>query len=93
MPASSTTSDPGGQLARKGLEDRITELAAHIAAANYELLLPVGRYDEARGWAQHGLASCAHWLQWRCGSNLGAARRFRGNVAPHDLRCVGAALA
>jgi hypothetical protein len=59
--------------ARERLEEEITELAAHIAAANYDLLL-IGRYDEEKGWVQHGLASCAHWLQWRCGTNLGVAR-------------------
>ena len=60
--------------ARECLEKRITELAAHIAAATYELLVLIGRYDQERGWAQHGMASCAHWLQWRVGTNLGAAR-------------------
>jgi hypothetical protein len=60
--------------ARERLEEEITELAAHIAAANYDLLLLIGRYDEEKGWVQHGLASCAHWLQWRCGTNLGVAR-------------------
>ena len=60
--------------ARERLEDEITELAAHINAANYDLLLLIGRYDEEKGWVEHGLASCAHWLQWRCGTNLGVAR-------------------
>ena len=60
--------------ARERLEDEITELAAHINAANYDLLVLIGRYDEEKGWVQHGLASCAHWLQWRCGTNLGVAR-------------------
>ena len=27
----------------------------------------MGRYDADKGWGQHGLSSCAHWLQWRCG--------------------------
>jgi hypothetical protein len=69
-----TVPDPRRHQAREGLEDQITELAAHINAANYELLMLIGRYDEDKGWADHGLASCAHWLQWRCGTNLGAAR-------------------
>jgi hypothetical protein len=60
--------------ARERLEDEISELAAHINAANYDLLVLIGRYDEEKGWVQHGLASCAHWLQWRCGTNLGVAR-------------------
>jgi hypothetical protein len=32
------------------------------------------KYDEQQGWGQHGLVSCAHWLQWQCGTNIGAAR-------------------
>ncbi len=65
--------DPSRHQARERLEDEITQLAAHINAANYELLMLIGRYDAEQGWADHGLASCAHWLQWRCGPNLGAA--------------------
>lgn len=56
------------------LENDITELAAHINAANYRLLKLIGDYDRISGWGEHGLASCAHWLQWQCGTNLGAAR-------------------
>ena len=56
------------------LEDDITELAAHIHAATFQLLELIAEYDEQQGWAQHGLNSCAHWLQWQCGTNLGAAR-------------------
>jgi hypothetical protein len=71
---SSAVPDMSRHLARERLEDRITELAAHIAAATCELLVLIGRYDAEKGWVQHGMASCAHWLQWRCGTNPGAAR-------------------
>ena len=43
------------------LEDQITELAAHIHAANYRLLMLVREFDVAQGWAEPGLRSCAHW--------------------------------
>ena len=56
------------------LGEEITELAAHIHAATILLLEKIREFDELEGWAQHGLASCAHWLQWQCGTNLGAAR-------------------
>ena len=56
------------------LEDQITELAAHIHAANYRLLSLIREFDEAAGWSGPGLRSCAHWLNWKCGINLGAAR-------------------
>jgi hypothetical protein len=71
---SSAVPDMSCHRARERLEDEITELAAHINAANHDLLLLIGRYDDDKGWVQHGLASCAHWLQWRCGTNLGVAR-------------------
>jgi len=56
------------------LEDQITELAAHIHAANYRLLTLIRRFDESGGWAGPGLRSCAHWLNWKCGIGMNAAR-------------------
>jgi hypothetical protein len=56
------------------LEDQITELAAHIHAATYRLLELIREYDLSEGWFGPGLNSCAHWLNWKCGISLGAAR-------------------
>jgi hypothetical protein len=56
------------------LENQITELAAHIHAATYQLLKLICEYDESEAWSGPGLNSCAHWLHWKCGINLGAAR-------------------
>ena len=56
------------------LENGITELSAHIYAATYRLLEMIREYDECEGWAQPGLRSCAHWLNWKCGISIGAAR-------------------
>ncbi len=56
------------------LEDQITELSAHIHAATFRLLELIREYDECNGWEGPGLRSCAHWLNWKCGINLGAAR-------------------
>src|SRR3989304_2429435 len=56
------------------LEDQITELAAHIHAATYRLLVLIREYDACDGWSAPGLRSCAHWLNWKCGIDLGAAR-------------------
>jgi hypothetical protein len=56
------------------LECQITELAAHIHAATFRLLELVREFDEIEGWAGPGMKSCAHWLNWKCGINLGAAR-------------------
>ena len=55
------------------LGDAIAELAARIQAATYELLVMIRQFDERGGWGQ-GFNSCAHWLNWRTGLALGAAR-------------------
>jgi len=56
------------------LGEEITDLAAHIHAATFLLLQKIREFDELEGWCRPRLASCAHWLQWQCGTNLGAAR-------------------
>lgn len=56
------------------LEDEITELAAHISAATWRLLKLIREYDLCSGWNGGGTKSCAHWLNWKCGIALGAAR-------------------
>jgi hypothetical protein len=55
------------------LGERIAELAAQISAATYELLVMLRDFDERGGW-NSGFRSCAHWLVWRVGLDLGAAR-------------------
>jgi len=66
------------------LENEITKLSAHIHAATYRLLELICEYDDSQGWLGPGLNSCAHWLNWKCGINLGAARE-KVRVA-HALR-------
>jgi len=65
---------PCSQARCEQLETRITELSAHIHAATYRLLELIREYDDSHGWTGPGLNSCAHWLNWKCGINLGAAR-------------------
>jgi hypothetical protein len=55
------------------LGEAIAELAARIDAATYELLVLIERFDASAGW-NTGFQSCAHWLNWRTGVELGAAR-------------------
>lgn len=38
------------------------------------LLSRIRRFDELKGWARQGAKTCAHWLSWRVGDGLGAAR-------------------
>jgi hypothetical protein len=65
------TQGEGAALERLG--ERIAELAAQISAATYELLVMLRDFDERGGW-NSGFHSCAHWLGWRVGLDLGAAR-------------------
>jgi hypothetical protein len=55
------------------LGDAIATLAARLHAATYELLVMLREFDECAGW-NNGCLSCAHWLHWRTGIDLGAAR-------------------
>ena len=86
--AEGTAADTGDELERmplEMLEREITELAAHIHAATCRWLLMVAELDHRGGWADWGCKSCAHWLSWRCGVALNAARE-QVRVA----RCLGA---
>jgi len=67
-PAKSTPTD-ADQL---GAE--ITELCSYIYAAESRLLTLIREFDEKEFWAQQGLFSCAHWLNFKCGIGMNAAR-------------------
>ena len=56
------------------LADEITELYSLITAATYDFLVKVREFDEDELWAGPGLMSCAHWLNWKCGIGMNAAR-------------------
>jgi hypothetical protein len=58
----------------ESLGERIAELSAHIQAATYQLLVMIREFDERSGWNWGACRSCAHWLNWRIGIDLGAAR-------------------
>ena len=74
------------------LEDQITELSAHIQAATYRLLVLIHEYDQYNGWGGPGMKSCAHWLNWKCGISLGAAReKVRVAHALVDLPLISSA--
>jgi hypothetical protein len=66
--------DGGSVISLEELEAQITELAGHLNAANYRWLTLIAEFDHRNGWADGKLASCAHWLNFKCGLNLGAAR-------------------
>lgn len=55
------------------LGDAIAELSAHLEAASARLLDLIREFDARAGWG-NGFRSCADWLSWRIGLDLGAAR-------------------
>jgi hypothetical protein len=55
------------------LGETIAALAARLHAATYELLMLLREFDARTGW-NNAFLSCAHWLHWRTGIDLGAAR-------------------
>jgi len=63
-----------GQLSLEDLGERITELAGHLNAANYRWLTLIAEFDRREGWIEGTFQSCAHWLNYKCGLDLGAAR-------------------
>ena len=74
------------------LGNQIAELSARIDAATYDLLCHLHEFDLRHGW--EGWRSCAHWLNWRTGLDLGAAReKLRVATALADLNHVSAAMA
>ncbi len=56
------------------LESSITQLCARINAATYQQLIMIAEFDRRQGWGHEGVRSCAHWLNWRCGISITAAR-------------------
>jgi hypothetical protein len=55
------------------LGEAIADLASRLHAATYELLVMLRQFDEQKGW-NTGFMTCAHWLSWRTGIDMGAAR-------------------
>ena len=75
------------------LGDAIAALAARLHAATYELLILLREFDSRTDW-HGGFASCAHWLHWRTGIALGAAReKVRVAHALATLPLVSATMA
>ncbi|HET6366139.1 MAG TPA: DUF222 domain-containing protein [Pseudomonadales bacterium] len=75
------------------LGDQIAELSAHLEAATGRLLALIREFDARGGW-NTGFRSCAAWLSWRVGLDLGAAReRVRVARALGTLPALAEALA
>src|SRR5258708_13907188 len=61
------------------LGDESAELSAPLDAATARLLDLIREFDAREGW-NTGFRSCAAWLSWRVGLDVGVARG-RGRVA------------
>jgi hypothetical protein len=64
-----TAEDSNDQLA-----DKITKLAGQINAANYRFIKMIAEFNRRVAWEGPGIRSCAYWLNWKCGIDMGAAR-------------------
>jgi hypothetical protein len=56
------------------LAAEITDIAVRVNAVSHRWLVLIAEFDRRHGWAAAGARSCADWLHWRCGLDLGAAR-------------------
>ena len=78
----------------ENLKDEITRLAGHLNAANHRFLMLIAEFDRREGWSDGGTQSCAHWLNWKCGIEMGAAReKVRVARALENLPKISAAMA
>src|SRR4051812_3176816 len=76
------------------LATEICTLAGHINAANHRFLLLIAEFDRRNGWSDSATQSCAHWLNWKCGIDMGTAReKVRVSRALETLPRVSAAMA
>jgi len=82
----------GARIPSEDLAERIAALAAQLHAATYELLVLLRQFDATSEWRGE-FATSAHWLHWRTGISLGAAReKLRVARALVDLPRVSATM-
>jgi len=85
------------ELPMRPVNELVTEictLAGHINAASHRWLVLIAEFDRRNGWSDGATQSCAHWLNWKCGIAMGAAReKIRVAHALEKLPKVSAAMA
>ncbi len=75
------------------LASEICTLTGHTIAANHRWLMLVAEFDRRNGWSDGATQSCAHWLNWKCGTAMGAAReKVRVARALENLPKLSAAM-
>ncbi|MCP5035025.1 MAG: DUF222 domain-containing protein [Actinomycetia bacterium] len=65
---------PMDEVPLERLEEELVSLAPHLAAAEARWLEWLAAYDRREGWRIWECRSAAHWLNWKCGMSLVAAR-------------------
>ncbi len=84
----------GQGLSDQELEDEICAHGARLAAGECHLVMLVAEMDRRGTWYGPGLKSMAHWLNWRLGTSLHAAReQVRVGRALRSLPVLRAAFA
>jgi hypothetical protein len=58
----------------EALGEEIATFAARIDIAEHALITRLRTFDRHEAWGRTGFLSCAHWLGWRIGIGLKAAR-------------------
>jgi hypothetical protein len=82
------------QLSDEELAASICTWAGRLAAGEARLLVLIAEYDARGAWSGPGMLSCAHWLSWRLGMGLVAAReRVRVGRLLRELPVTAAAFA
>jgi hypothetical protein len=86
---------PGSpEISLRDLEAQITALAGQLNAAQYRWLTLIREFDRRGGWHDGKLHSCAHWLNFKVGLNIGAAReKVRVAHALEGLPKIAASMA
>ena len=75
------------------LAAEICTFTGHINAANHRWLMLIAEFDRRNGWSDSATQSCAHWLNWKCGIAMGAAReKVRVGRALENLPKISAAM-
>ena len=75
------------------LANEIFTLSGHINAANHRWLMLIAEFDRRNGWNDGATQTCAHWLNWKCGLAIGAAReKVRVAHALEKLPKISAAM-
>jgi hypothetical protein len=76
------------------LAKEICTLTGHMNAANHRWLMLIAEFDRRTGWSDGATQSCAHWLNWKCGIAMGAAReKVRVARTLENLPKISAAMA